>query len=59
MTPEQNLLERALAKSGLSLRKFAEQLVARDERTVRRWREGSQTIPETALRWMRHYVDAD
>lgn len=42
------LLERALAVTGCSLRAFAEVHMVRDERTVRRWRSGDVPIPEVA-----------
>jgi hypothetical protein len=51
-----DLLERALELSGCSLRAFAEDVLARDERTVRRWRSGDAPIPALALRWLRRYV---
>lgn len=50
------LLESALALSGLSLRAFAEDLLVRDERTVRRWRSGEIAIPAIARRWLTRYV---
>lgn len=49
-------LEAALTRSGLSLRAFAERVVSRDERTVRRWRSGDAPIPEHADEWLRQYV---
>ena len=51
-----DLLERALALSGLSLRAFAEDVLARDERTVRRWRSGEIAIPAIVRRWLTRYV---
>lgn len=47
------LLREAIRRSGLSNRKFAEQVMVRDERTVRRWLSGKQTIPETVMRRLR------
>lgn len=44
------LLREAIRRSGLSNRQFAERVMVRDERTVRRWLSGKATIPETALR---------
>ncbi len=52
----QALLERAIAKSGLSLRSFAETELARDERTVRRWRNGSGEIPDVVRVWLVRYL---
>lgn len=49
-TDHRELLERALAVTGLSLRSFAESVVIRDERTVRRWRAGDSPIPDVAAR---------
>lgn len=50
------LLERALEVTGLSLRSFAERLMIRDERTVRRWRAGDVPIPEVAQRKLREII---
>lgn len=50
-------LEAALARSGLSLRRFAIEVLGRDERTVRRWRSGDSPIPEIAAAWLVAYVD--
>lgn len=51
------LLEEALARSGLSARKFAEILVARDERSIRRWRSGEQAIPEAVVKFLRTFTE--
>ena len=50
------LLERAIAKTGLSLRSFAEVHMVRDERTVRRWRSGEVPIPDVAVRRLEQIV---
>lgn len=50
------LFERALAKSGLSLRSFAETVMVRDERTVRRWRAGDTPIPDVVTRKLEQYL---
>jgi hypothetical protein len=55
-TTAQSLLEAALRQSGLSLRKFANQKLARDERTARRWRSGDMPIPGIVQRWLREYL---
>lgn len=47
----QKLLKRRIRESGLSSRVFAEQVMARDERTVRRWLAGSR-IPKVVQRWL-------
>ena len=43
-------LRAAIARSGLSNRQYAERILARDERTVRRWLSGKQDIPHVVLR---------
>lgn len=57
MTAPRDLLAAAIAKSGLSARRFATQLMGRDERTIRRWLAGAP-IPEAASAWLRRYLDA-
>jgi hypothetical protein len=57
-TDPRALLEAAVARSGLSLRAFARERLARDERTARRWRAGETPIPEAVLRWLRRYLAA-
>ena len=42
-----------IEESGLNQRDFAEQVVLRDARTVRRWRDGSSPIPVVVRRWLR------
>lgn len=56
------LLARAIALSGLrgpngkpSARQFAEQLLIRDERTVRRWLAG-EGMPAVVRRYLEEYV---
>lgn len=46
------MLRADIARSGLSNRKYAEDVLMRDERTVRRWLAGDQPIPEVVLRWL-------
>lgn len=43
------LLRDAIARSGLSNRKFATEILLRDERTVRRWLSGASPIPQAVL----------
>lgn len=57
MSDPRRALEAALARSGLSLRAFAERVLSRDERTVRRWRTGDSPIPEAAAEWLRVYAE--
>lgn len=45
------LLKRRIRESGLSTRRFAEDRVVRDERTVRRWLAGSK-VPQVVQRWL-------
>jgi hypothetical protein len=40
------LLREAIARSGLSARQYAADVLLRDERTVRRWLAGQSPIPE-------------
>lgn len=47
------LLREAIRRNGLSNRQFAERVMVRDERTIRRWLSGKQAIPETVLRRLR------
>jgi len=44
------MLRAAIARSGLSNRQFAVQVLMRDERTLRRWLSGKQHIPAVVLR---------
>jgi hypothetical protein len=44
------LLRAAIARTGLSNRQYAERVLMRDERTVRRWISGQQAIPAVVLR---------
>lgn len=46
------LLRAAIRRSGLSNRQFAERVLARDERTVRRWIAGTSPIPDAVVRWL-------
>ena len=50
-------LEAAIARSGLSLSRFATDVVSRDSRTVRRWRSGESPIPDTAAEWLAAYAE--
>lgn len=55
-TDARDLLEQAIAKTGLSLRSFAEVHMVRDERTVRRWRSGDVPIPDVAIRRLEQII---
>lgn len=45
---DDELIRSAVEASGLSARRFAEWVMTRDERTIRRWSSGDAPIPETA-----------
>lgn len=47
-------LEPAIAKAGTVGALAA--LMARDRRTVSRWRSGASPIPQAALRWLTQYL---
>jgi DNA-binding transcriptional regulator YiaG len=55
-TEARALLEQALSLTGMSLRAFAEVLMVRDERTVRRWRAGDTEIPDVAVTRLRAII---
>jgi hypothetical protein len=40
------LLAAAIQASGLSARKYAERVLVRDERTIRRWLSGESPLPK-------------
>ena len=46
------LLRVAIAASGLSARRYAEEVLARDERTVRRWISGQSPVPQVVERFL-------
>lgn len=49
------LLRDAIEASGLSARRFAVEVLIRDERTVRRWLAGDSPIPTVVVEWLRAY----
>jgi hypothetical protein len=49
MTDSRRLLLRAITRSGLSHRQYAQQVLTRDERTVRRWLAGTSNIPKAVV----------
>jgi len=53
---DQQLIAAAIACSGLTSTQFAERVLARDPRTVRRWRDGSSPIPPIARQWLLRYL---
>ncbi len=44
-TPDQNLISAAIRASGLSVRRFAADVLTRDARTVWRWLAGENALP--------------
>jgi hypothetical protein len=48
-----DLLRRAIEASGLSARRFAREVLIRDERTVRRWLAGDSPMPEPVIAKLR------
>lgn len=50
-----SLLRNAIARSGLSARQFAKQVLLRDERTVRRWIAGDSPIPTVVVEFLKTY----
>lgn len=47
-----SLLRAAIEASGLSARRFASDVLLRDERTVRRWLAGDSPIPEPVVQFL-------
>lgn len=52
MPDPSTLLRDAIAASGLSARRFAVDVLLRDERTVRRWLAGDSPIPAAVVRFL-------
>lgn len=52
MASDNELLRAAIEASGLSARRFAREVLIRDERTVRRWLAGD-AIPEVVVEKLR------
>jgi hypothetical protein len=53
---DRELLERTIARSGLSARAFARDILWRDERTVRRWLAGDSPVPAVVADRLREEV---
>lgn len=51
-----DLLRKVIESSGLSARRWAEDVAWRDERTVRRWINGDSPIPEIVVQKLRALV---
>ena len=56
MTNDQQLITSALHKSGLTRKEFAERIIGRDERTVRRWLNGQQPIQPAMTAWLHRWL---
>jgi hypothetical protein len=52
---DSELLRAAILKSGLTVNRFAAEIMSRDERTIRRWLAG-QPIPQAAKQWLERYT---
>ncbi len=50
------LILSAIEASGLSSRRFAERILSRDERTIRRWSAGQVPIPATPRAWLLNWI---
>lgn len=50
------LLRAAIDRSGLSARRFATEVMIRDERTIRRWLAGDSPIPKEVAKWLEHHM---
>lgn len=50
------LIAAAIEASGMSARRFAERVLSRDERTIRRWQAGDIAIPEIARWWLERFL---
>ena len=53
---DSELIRAAIDSAGLSARQFAERIIGRDERTVRRWVSGDIAIPPIARAWLEHWL---
>lgn len=53
------LLAKRIEASGLSARRFAREVLLRDERTVRRWLAGDSPIPEPVMAFLRGEKETD
>lgn len=53
---DRDLIAAAVTAGGLSSRQFAERVMGRDERTVRRWASGEIAIPATARAWLERWL---
>ncbi len=49
---DRDLLAAKIEASGLSARRFAREVLVRDERTIRRWLAGDSPIPEAVISFL-------
>lgn len=59
MPTDSDLLRKRIEASGLSARRFAREVLLRDERTVRRWLAGDSPIPEPVMAFLREEKGTD
>ena len=50
---DRKILEARITESGISAKKFADLVLKRDERTLRRWRSGESPMPDLVRRFIR------
>jgi len=55
---DRELLARVIDASGLSRRRYAERVLARDERTLRRWLSGDTPIPLVVVEYLQRHERA-
>ena len=51
--PDRDILEARITESGISAKTFADLVLKRDERTLRRWRAGESPMPDPVRRFIR------
>ena len=51
-TEQADLLRSRIEASGLSARRFALEVLLREDRTIRRWLDGKSPIPKVVLAWL-------
>lgn len=53
---DNELLQAAIKASGLSARRFAVEVLARDERSLRRWLASEVPMPAVVRLWLERYL---
>jgi transcriptional regulator with XRE-family HTH domain len=56
--PPAELLRAAIKASGLSARRFAREVLTRDERTIRRWLRGDTPVPPAVVEFLERIAKA-